>query len=65
MNNSESRKGAMNMNMEAKKKWSTPALTVYGTVEKMTQQFNKIGGSTDNYTQATGGLIVGSVVPVP
>jgi hypothetical protein len=55
----------MNMNMEAKKKWSTPALTVYGTVEKMTQQSNKIGGSTDNYTQATGGLIVGSVVPVP
>jgi hypothetical protein len=52
--------------MEAKKKWSTPALTVYGTVEKMTQQLNnKSGGSADSFTEQTGGVVIGSVVPVP
>jgi len=35
--------------MEAKKVWNPPSLTVYGTVEKMTQQDKQLG-STDGFT---------------
>ena len=35
--------------MEAKKVWNLPSLTVYGTVEKMTQQDKQLG-STDGLT---------------
>ncbi|NTV62881.1 MAG: lasso peptide [Oscillochloris sp.] len=49
---------------QAKKTWNTPKLTVHGSLEQITQAGNKVGPNNDAYTAATGGAIVGSIVPL-
>lgn len=43
------------------KEYSAPEITEFGAVEEITQQSNKIGGATDEYSDTT--PLVGSVVP--
>lgn len=48
-----------------KKTYETPELQELGTLEQLTlQQYNKIGRSTDIYTQLTNNQVIGSLVPV-
>lgn len=44
------------------RRYDSPTVIEYGSVEKLTgQQFNKDGFSTDQYTDDTNGVIVGSI----
>lgn len=45
------------------REYTAPAVSEYGTVESITEQSNKEGLQTDEYTDATNGEIVGSIVP--
>lgn len=47
-----------------KKEYTAPSVTTLGTVEKLTEGFNKVGNVNDQYTQLIPSLI-GSVVPAP
>ena len=40
----------MNLNQELKKEWAMPRLTVYGSIETITQCTDKDFGSTDGFT---------------
>ena len=49
-----------------KKTYETPAIRAVGTLEELTQQqYNKVGFSTDIYSQQSNNEVVGSMVPVP
>lgn len=41
--------------------YEPPEVTEYGSVEALTEQSNKVGGNTDEYSETT--PLVGSVVP--
>lgn len=44
-----------------KKAYEAPALSELGSLEQLTQQYNKVGKSTDIYSQLT--PVIGSLVP--
>jgi hypothetical protein len=48
----------------SKKPYTSPTVTTVGSVADLTEQgFNKVGSASDQFTQLTGGVIVGSIVP--
>lgn len=45
--------------------YETPAIRDLGTLQELTQQnFNKVGSNPDVHTPQTGGVVVGSLVPI-
>jgi hypothetical protein len=44
--------------------YESPAITEVGSLESLTQQqFNKVGKSTDIYSQLTNNIVIGSLSP--
>jgi hypothetical protein len=50
-----------------KREYESPQVTEYGSVESITNEHkvNKEGFSTDDFSEATNGLVVGSTSPAP
>jgi hypothetical protein len=49
-----------------KKEYETPRIREVGSLQQLTQQqYNKVGFSTDIYSQQSNNEVVGSMVPVP
>lgn len=49
-----------------KREYETPSLRELGSLTELTQQqYNKVGFSTDIYSQQSNNEVVGSIVPVP
>lgn len=46
---------------DTRREYAPPEITEFGSVEAITEQFNKKGLSTDQYTEDTNGEIVGSL----
>jgi hypothetical protein len=44
--------------------YSAPSITKLGTLRELTLAFNKVGTTSDTFSPATGGSIVGSIVPI-
>lgn len=47
--------------MRSNKQYTAPEMTEFGSVEAITEQSNKVGDATDQYSETT--PLVGSVVP--
>lgn len=46
--------------------YQMPEIKDLGTLQELTQQnFNKVGTNADTFTPQTGGVVVGSLVPIP
>jgi hypothetical protein len=42
--------------------YEAPRIETLGSIAELTEVFNKIGRSSDQFTPVTGGLVVGSLV---
>lgn len=51
--------------MTPSKKYDSPRVTEYGSIESVTQQLNKDGLDHDQYTDDTGGIVVGTISSAP